>query len=480
MFTPRSNKVVPSNIDNSLTSITAGVQQKIGKADLTVDWIHRNREDRVLPNLTSNSDQMRSRLKVPLGDRLSFLAQNELTLSNDDAVYPDRTILGLDWKLAPDISIRLAQQLYTGGHEGNITSLDIASVHKFGKDITLTGRYGILGGADAMATGGAIGLNHAVAIAPGLRFNFAYEHIFSNFYSRTGAGIQFAQPFTEGQNASSIGVSSGDSYSIGLEYTDNPDLQTSARYEHRSSSGASNTVISAGVTGKISPALTALLRYQQANSSNQTLIGLGDTVELKLGLAYRNLENDKFNALLRYEYRRNPATIPETILLGSGTGSEDRTFALETIYAPSWQWELYGKYAIRHSTSYLADDLVGSSQVNLAQFRATYRLGYNVDLVGEARWIAQPSENYSETGFVVEAGYYLTPNLRLSAGYTFGNVDDEDFGGSRFANGFYFGFTVKLNELFEGFGLQKPAPRRQQESQDEPIAKLYHLWFVNG
>ncbi|MHC5828244.1 MAG: TonB-dependent receptor, partial [Nostoc sp.] len=146
----------------------------------------------------------------------------------------------------------------------------------------------------------------------------------------------------------------------------------SARYEHRSSSGGGNTVITAGAAGKISPALTALVRYQQAGSSNQKLSGLGDTANLKLGLAYRDPNNDKFNALLRYEYRQNPATIPDTILLGSGTGSQDHTFALEAIYAPNWQWEFYGKYALRNSTSYLANDLVGTSMVNLAQFRATY------------------------------------------------------------------------------------------------------------
>jgi len=239
-----------------------------------------------------------------------------------------------------------------------------------------------------------------------------------------------------------------------LEYSDNPQFQASARYEHRTSSGGSNTVITAAALGKISPALTALVRYQQANSSNQKLSGLGDTANLKLGLAYRDPNNDKFNALLRYEYRQNPATIPDTILLGSGTGSQDHTFAMEAIYAPNWQWEFYGKYALRNSTSYLANDLVGTSTVNLGQLRATYRLGYSWDLVGEARVIGQA--NYTETGFVVEAGYYLSPNLRLSAGYAFGKIDDQDFSGTRSAGGLYLGLTLKLNELFDGFGLQKP------------------------
>ncbi len=442
-----------------------------------MDWIHRQREDRI-PNsaLSSNSDQLRSRFTFPLTNNLTFQAQNELTLSSKaDTVSPDRTILGLNWAAIPGVNVSLAQQFYTRGqYNGNsITSLSVNGEHKIGPSTTITGRYSILGGANEMTTQGAIGLNNRWTIAPGLHLNTAYEHVFGGFFGRTAAGVQFAQPFAVGQSASSIGFGGGDSYSVGLEYTKNPDFKASARYEHRISSGSANTVISAAAAGKISPALTALFRYQQANSANQKLIGLGDTVNLKLGLAYRNPKNDKFNALLRYEYRQNPATIPNTLLLGSGTGSEDHTFALEAVYAPNWQWEFYGKYALRNSTSYLASDLVGTSTVNLGQIRATYRLGYSMDLVGEARWINQSS--YTETGFVIEAGYYLTPNLRLAAGYVFGKVNDRDFDGTRSAGGPYLGLTLKLNELFNGFGLQKTQPRQKREALVKPVAQVSRL-----
>ncbi|RDH50746.1 TonB-dependent receptor [Fischerella thermalis] len=478
LFAPRTQAVPGSKVDNSLTTITAGIQQRFGKATLDVDWVHRDREDRLCLetlqcNVSTNSDQLRSQLKIPITKTLTFQAINELTLSSEtDAVYPDRTAFGLNWAVVPGINVSLAQQFFTRGQydDHSITSLSVNGQHKLGRDTTITGRYTILGGANELTTQGAIGLNNRWTIAPGLKLNLAYEHVFGNFFGRTATGQQFSQPFAVGQSGYSLGFGSGDSYSIGLEYTDNPKFQASARFEHRSSDRGSNTVITAGATGKISPSLTALVRYQQANSANQKLTGLGDTANLKVGLAYRDPQNDKFNALLRYEYRKNPAVIPDTVLLGSGTGSEDHTFAVEAIYAPNWQWEFYGKYALRNSTSYLAEDLVGTSTVNLGQLRATYRLGYSWDLVGEARLISQ--NNYTETGFVVEAGYYLTPNLRLSAGYVFGKVDDRDFSGTRSAGGPYLGLTVKLNELFDGFGLQKIPPRQQQESTKTLVEKL--------
>lgn len=471
LFAPRTTAIPGDKVDNSLTTISAGVQQRIGKATVDVDYLHRNRKDRLaLANPETTSDQLRSRLTLPIAKNLTFLAQNELTLSSEvDTVYPDRTILGLNWAVTPGVNVSLTQQFYTRGQfDGNsITNLSVSGEHKLGTDTTITGRYSILGGANEITTQGAVGINNRWTIAPGLRLNLAYEHIFGDFFGRNGAGVQFAQPFAVGQSAAALGFGSGDSYSVGLEYTDNPNFQASARYEHRTSSSGSNTVITAGAVGKLSPALTALLRYQQANSANQKLTGLGDTANLRLGLAYRDPNNDKFNALLRYEYRKNPATTPETILLGSGTGSTDHTFALEAIYAPNWRWEFYGKYALRNSTSYLSQDLVGTSMANLAQLRATYRLGYSLDLVGEARWIHQ--SDYTETGFVLEAGYYLSPNLRLSAGYVFGRADDRDFSGTRSDGGPYLGLTLKLNELFDGFGLQKVTPPQQQESAVQSV-----------
>ncbi|AKG20362.1 hypothetical protein [Calothrix sp. 336/3] len=466
LFQPRTQATPGTKVDNSLTTISAGIIQKLGKITTEFDWIHRSRKDRIAnSNLNGDSSQLRSRLTVPLAENLTFVGQNELTLSGkNDAVFPDRTVFGLNWVAMPGISLTLAQQFYSGSQDtGNsITSFSINGERKLGTDTTITGRYSILGGANEITTQGAIGLNNRWAIAPGLRLNLAYEHVFGNFFNKTAAGQQYIQPFAIGQSASSLSFLDGDSYSIGLEYTDNPAFQASARYEHRSSSQGSNTVISAAATGKLSRAVTALVRYQQANSSNQKLTGLGDTKNLRIGLAYRDPSNDQFNALFRYEYRQNPATIPDTILLGSGTGSEDHTLAAEAIYAPNWRWEFYGKYAWRHSTTFLAEDFVSSGTVNLAQVRATYRLGYSMDLLAEGRWIGQSGN--SETGFVVETGYYLTPNLRLGAGYVFGRVDDRDFSGTRSAGGAYIGLTLKLNELFDGFGLQKVAPRQQQES----------------
>jgi hypothetical protein len=223
----------------------------------------------------------------------------------------------------------------------------------------------------------------------------------------------------------------------------------------------------------VSKELTAIASYEQASSANQLLEDLGTTREIQLGLAYRDPDDDTFNALFRYEYRKNPALIPDTILFGDGTGSEEHLLAAEAIYAPSWDWEFYGKVAYRNSKTYLADDFVGDTSVYLGQLRATYRFAYNFDLVGEARFISQPSADYTETGLLLELGYYVSPDLRLYGGYTFGDVDDGDFGGSRSADGFHFGVTVKLDSIFDNFGQSQfkepPEEDLVQQSENDEI-----------
>jgi hypothetical protein len=474
LLTPRQEALPGSKVDNSLTTISFGVQQRLGQADLSVDWLHRTRTDRLAPNaLSSTSDQLRSRFSLPITSRLTFQAQNETTLSSQvDAVYSDRTLLGLDWQAMPGVNVQLAQQFY---HRGPLagqsyTSFNVTGDYNLGPDTKITGRYSLIGGANELTMQGAIGFNQKFRLSPGLKMDLSYEHIFSTF-SRTGAGQRFAQPYIFGQAASALGLDGGDNFSLGIEYTDSPNFNASARIDHRTSSTGRNTVISASANGKLSPSLTAMLRYQQANAANQTITGLGDSKTLRMGLAYRDPSDDKFNALLRYEYRKNPSTTPETILFGSGTGSEEHLFAFEGLYAPSWQWEFYGKFGIRSSKTYLAEDLVGTSTITLAQARATYRLGYRWDLTGEARWIGQPAAGFSESALLAELGYYLTPNLRVAAGYSFGRVSDRDLDGSRSAGGPYLGLTVKINELFNGFGLQKVAPPQQQESEKSTLVQ---------
>jgi outer membrane protein OmpA-like peptidoglycan-associated protein len=465
-----------SAIDNSLRTISFGLQQNIGSALLNLDLLYRDREDRRPPNtLTSSSTQLRSRLTLPITDNIRFSAQNEVSLAaTADAVIPDRSVMSLDWTIVQGLTARIGQQwFHTGTLAGNsITSADLLGEYKLGTDTTLTGRYSVIGASNSTSTQGALGLNQRWQISSGLKLNFGYEHVFGSSATTTTTGTSFLQPFAVGQSSTSVTSQSGHSYNIGAEYSDNPDFKASARFEQRIDNNNSNTVFTASALGKLSPALTMMFNYQQSTAANQLIVGLGTIASFKIGLAYRDPEDDKLNLLLRYEYRQNPSIVPESLLIGSGSGNVDHTLAFEGIYAPNWQWEFYGKLALRNSTTTIASDFTANANIGLSQLRAIYRLGYNVELVGETRLLTQPTSGYSELGLVGEVGYYLTPNLRLAVGYSSASVNiDRDFSGTRSAGGVYAGLTVKLNELFDGFGLQK-TPARQQQDPVEPVPTI--------
>jgi hypothetical protein len=470
LLNPGVNPTPGQKQDNSLTTVLVGVEQRIGKASLGLNYIHRDRIDRAPSEAVKNvSDQLDATFAVPLRDNLKLRASTSLNLNGNDPIYTNRAQVGLDWAINPMITMGLNQTYLWGGSYGGraITSLDTVAKHNLTKDTILSGRFSILGGIDGMTGQGAAGIKHHWQVAPGLGLDVGYEYVMGQFFGKTAAGTQFSQPYAVGSGASALGLESGHNFSLGLDYTNNPDWKASFRYQFRTSGSGQNSVLTGDLMGKFTHYLTGLVRYEQAGAANQSLGLLGDTINLKVGLAYRDPSNDAFNALLRYEFRQNPATTPDTILLGSGSGSTDHTLAVEGIYAPNWQWELYGKLGYRHSTTYLAEDFTSSSSLLLGQFRATHRFNYRWDVMGEARILRSLSSSSTELGATAEVGYYLTPNLRLGVGYAFGSVNGSDFANPRSANGPYVGFTVKLDELFKGFKFyKKNAPSQNRAKKD--------------
>ena len=99
-------------VDNSLTTIRAGVQQQLGSAIADLAYVYRDRTDRI-GNFDATSSQLVSGLTLPLANNLSFRAQNELNLGGEeDPIYPGRTVLGLDYQPFPEVTVRLAQQFF--------------------------------------------------------------------------------------------------------------------------------------------------------------------------------------------------------------------------------------------------------------------------------------------------------------------------------------------------------------------------------
>ena len=61
-----------------------------------------------------------------------------------------------------------------------------------------------------------------------------------------------------------------------------------------------------------------------------------------------------------------------------------------------------------------------------------------------------------------------------------GSIDHRDINRSRSASGPYLGISMKLNQLFKGFGLQKRIPRKKIEARQNLLNKLREQETGNG
>ena len=481
LLNPGSSSVPGAQTDNVFQSFTAGLHQSIGRSHLGFDWVMRNRTDNLNPALIGgNSNQLETKFDTPLGKKLTFQVLNSTSLSKGtDAIFPDRTALGIGWDATPGVKLRLSQTFYsTGNYAGKgITSLETNGTYKPGANTELLSRFAVLGSQGGLSGEGSVGLNHFWVLSRGFKMNLNYEHVMGSLLGRTSAGNSFAQPFGVGQSSAGAGANGGTSYGVAFEYNRSSDFKAGARYENRLANDGRNTVITFAANGKLTRSLSSLLRFQQASSANQTLGGLGDSAIMRLGIAYRDPLRDNFNALMRYDYRKNINVLPDSLLTSSGTGGEDHTVAVEMAYAPSWKWEFYNKWAVRHSFTRLASDYNSVGTIALVQGRAVYRMNYKMDVAVEGRWLDQRTAGFSAAGFSLEGGYWMTPDFRLAAGYGFGKADDKDFYGARSNGGLFFGISAKISDLF-GFGRQYGETSRSLErkaNDKEYLAKLAKL-----
>ncbi|MGB2927231.1 MAG: hypothetical protein WBB82_18170 [Limnothrix sp.] len=451
-----------SLVDGSLTTVSAGLSQKLGKSNVSVDWIYRDRQDEInLANNTSSS-QLRTRFTTPLRDNLRLSLTNETTLSaNTDAIYNDRTQASLDWRMLPGVNLALNQNWYTRGSLAgqSTTSVNLGGEYRLWKNTVFTGRYSVENFSTGIEDYAGFGLKHRWTVIPGFHLDAAYERVIGGLFLGADGAV--------GQGVSRTAQTrSGDSLSVRLGYTDNPNFKAQAQYEYRNTNDSRTSNVSGSLLGKLSPSLTALFNFDRRFAAGAANRGLPASSNVRLGLAYRNPHSDRLNALLRYEYRRNPETTPESLIVGSGIGTVEHLLVGEAIYSPNWQWEFYTKMGFRSSTVDLADTFSATSTIGLAQFRARYQLNRHIDLTGGIRWIGQPTAGFSEMGLIGEIGYQATPGLRVSLGYSSGEVNsDRDFDGSRSDGGFYVGAMLKLDSLFGGFGFQQPISQSEVQRQ---------------
>ena len=272
--------------------------------------------------------------------------------------------------------------------------------HPFSVDGRAFTEYRARDGIDGPLTEAALGLRQTFKLTDDWRATGSFEKV---------------EPLSQAATASeSIAIT------MGIEYLNDKDLKYSGRVEHREATSSNSLLIQQGLALKHDSRLTSLGRMYWNQQKTPTAATI-DRWRVMVGFAYRDDVQDDLSWLARLEHRyeNNPA---------AATPFERDTwiFGLNTNYRLGRGHTLTQHWAYKWSNEQFAQGLSNNSRIGLVFMRYTHNLTERVDLDvhGGVMWQRKPSQR--KTGLGVEAGYMLTDNLWLSAGYNWFGFHDDD------------------------------------------------------
>jgi len=363
-----------------------------------------------------SSDMLRIGAGYRASERLSIGGEIEQDIHGEDR---DRIALGLDYRLRERSRIYGRYEKQTGitgangltqdGREADTMAFGVDTT--FLKDTQLFSEYRLrdaISGRDIQA---ASGVRNRWDIGEGLRMDLSAEHtnvIDGDIGDSTGVGLAF-------------------------DYSANPLWRGSARVEHRISDDVAGTPVDEGYS-------TTLLQFLAARKINRDWTVLarnyllrtdydarGDVLQdrFQVGVAYRDTDTNRVNALARYEYKleKDESGMDASGFL-SDTGQDIRTRAhivsAHADWHPSRPWWLTGRVAAKWQKDTFFYEDTGSVNDDfhavLLSGRVVYDITENWDIgLLASTFRGQNGANQYAAG--VEVGRLLRQNLWLSVGY---------------------------------------------------------------
>ena len=174
----------------------------------------------------------------------------------------------------------------------------------------------------------------------------------------------------------------------------------------------------------------------------------GNFTESVLGYAYRPINNDNFNALLKYTYFYNlPATDQVTL---SNTAAEyiqrSNIVSFDMTYDISNNWSIGTKYARRFGEISLdrVNPVFFSSTANLYIVRADWHVTHRWDAVMEGRMLNVVEAGDTRQGGLFALYYHLGKKIKLGLGYNFTDFSDDLTDLDYDSQGLFVNFVTKM------------------------------------
>lgn len=154
----------------------------------------------------------------------------------------------------------------------------------------------------------------------------------------------------------------------------------------------------------------------------------GDYVEASLGFAYRPVDNERLQALVRYAYLYDLPGVDQVNNEGSDNGPAQRShiFSADFNYDLTKWLTVGAKYGMRIgevSHTRLADDFSKSS-AHLGIVRADIHVVNNWDVLLEGRVLHLPELDQTKYGGLFAVYRHFGQNVKAGVGYNFGSFSD--------------------------------------------------------
>jgi len=234
----------------------------------------------------------------------------------------------------------------------------------------------------------------------------------------------------------------------GIEYTRNPDWKGTARIELRAATVHDSLLNTFGYARRLSEEWAVLGRSILYLVDNNGPAG-GEKVQgrWQAGFAWRQAETDRWNALMKYEFKYED----DTSLPGLDIQRQVNQILLDVNFQPSADWIFSGHYGGK----YVIEESFGlndSYDAHLVAFRLTYEIDRRWDLGFNSSALWSGRDGSIHYGLGPEVGVTLMKSIRLGVGYNVFGFHDPDLSAEQYTDpGVYIALRMKFDEtLFQG------------------------------
>ncbi|CAD5376701.1 DUF11 domain-containing protein [Pseudomonas sp. OF001] len=268
--------------------------------------------------------------------------------------------------------------------------------HDYREDGNVFSEYRVRDAIDGPSAQAAMGLRNGWALQPGLRLTTQFERV----HPLDGLS----------QENSAI--------ALGLHYTANPLWKGGTRLEWRESDTENSLLHTVSYVRRLSSDWS-FLGKNTVSLVERLTDDSGDLLRnrLRLGLAWRQTEVNRWNWLGRYESRYDRDEQEDE-------RRHAHVLSSHVNYQPHRQWVLSGRYAFKQVNDDNGD-VDNRFTGHLLSGRVLYDLSERWDLGFNVSRLFDPGS--TQYGYGAEVGYLLAKNLWVSGGYNFAGYHDRDF-----------------------------------------------------